>query len=236
MRDPQIFKKCANKLDVQETPTIFEGQLQSHQKQELIDLLQLSIEAFGTKFKNESFTRKIYNIFNNGLSKTALNTDLDKPIDSLILNFYEGRNPKSFKLERFDRAKQEDRQPSDMYQISILDLVEFLDGFDLNSIQLKEEDADLRYIELISAVFNAYVEKNASKYIGADFDSAEFAAAPGFELNTAYIRSEKTLSLVQNKVLAGPIKNRTRSFKKKGNQKTGFINADLMGQNNDNVE
>ena len=236
IRDPQILKKWAIKLEVQETPIVFEGQLQSYQKQELIELLQLSKEAFGTKFKNESFTRKIYNIFNNGLSKTALNTDLDKPIDSLILNFYEGRNPKSFKLERFDRAKQEERQPSDMYQISILDLVEFLDGFDLNSIQLKEEDADLRYIELISAVFNAYVEKNASKYIGADFDSAEFADAPGFELNTAYIRSEKTLSLVQNKVLAELFKIALGSFRKKRTKETDIINADLMAQINDNVE
>jgi hypothetical protein len=37
IRDPQILKKWANKLDVQETPVVFEGQLQSYQKQELID-------------------------------------------------------------------------------------------------------------------------------------------------------------------------------------------------------
>ena len=236
IRDPQILKKWANMLEVQEPPVIFEGQLQSNQKEELIDLLELSTEAFLTKFENESFTRKVYNIFNNGLSRTALNTDLDKPIDSLIINFYEGRNPKSFKLESFDRVKKEDRQPSDMYQISILDLVEFLDGFDLKTIELKEEDADLRYIELISSVFNAYVEKHASKYIGADFDSAEFADGPGFELNTSFISNEKTLSLVQNKVLAELFKIALGSFRKKRTKETDIINADLMAQINDNVE
>ena len=51
---------------------------------------------------------------------------VDKDIDALVVNFYENRNPKSFKLERFDRIESEPRKPSDMYQISILDLVEFL--------------------------------------------------------------------------------------------------------------
>ena len=41
IRDPQILKKWAQKLEVQEPTILFEGQLQSYQKDALIDLLEL---------------------------------------------------------------------------------------------------------------------------------------------------------------------------------------------------
>jgi len=236
IRDPRILEKWATKLEVQEISVLFEGQLALNQKEDLIDLLSLGESEFKTKFEKESFTRLIYNIFDNGRNKSALNLDLDKDIDALVVNFYENRNPKSFKLERFDRIESEPRKPSDMYQISILDLVEFLTSFDISDIELKEEDADLRYVELMSSIFNAYVEKHATKYVGADFDSADFAEGENFELNTAYISNEKTLSLVQNKVLSELFKIALGSFRKKRSKETDIINSDLMSQINEIVE
>lgn len=236
IRDPRILEKWAAKLEVQEISVLFEGQLALNQKEDLIALLSLGESEFKTKFENESFTRLIYNIFDNGRNKSALNLDLDKDIDALVVNFYENRNPKSFKLERFDRIESEPRKPSDMYQISILDLVEFLTSFDISDIELKEEDADLRYVELMSSIFNAYVEKHATKYVGADFDSADFAEGENFELNTAFISNEKTLSLVQNKVLSELFKIALGSFRKKRSKETDIINSDLMSQINEIVE
>lgn len=236
IRDPRILEKWAAKLEVQEISVLFEGQLASNQKEDLIALLSLGESEFKTKFEKESFTRLIYNIFDNGRNKSALNLDLDKDIDALVVNFYENRNPKSFKLERFDRIESEPRKPSDMYQISILDLVEFLTSFDISDIELKEEDADLRYVELMSSIFNAYVEKHATKYVGADFDSADFAEGENFELNTTYISNEKTLSLVQNKVLSELFKIALGSFRKKRSKETDIINSDLMSQINEIVE
>jgi cytidyltransferase-like protein len=236
IRDPRILEKWASKLEVQQISVLFEGQLALNQKEDLISLLSLGESEFKTKFKNESFTRLIYNIFDNGRNKSALNLDLDKDIDALVVNFYENRNPKSFKLERFDRIESEPRKPSDMYQISILDLVEFLTSFDISDIELKEEDADLRYVELMSSIFNAYVEKHATKYVGADFDSADFAEGENFELNTTYISNEKTISLVQNKVLSELFKIALGSFRKKRNKETAIINSDLMSQINEIVE
>lgn len=236
IRDPQVLNKWADKLGVNRTPVIFEGKLQSNQKDDLVRLLEISDADFAIRFKDHSFTRTIYNIFNNGLTNPALNYSLDNDIDGLIINFYEGKTIKSFKLERFDRKPQEDRSPSDMYQISILDLVEYITNFDINSIQLTEESADLRYIELISELYNGYVEKNATKYVGANFDSADFSDNPGFELNTNFINNEKTLSFVQNDVLAELYKIALGSFRKRRNKETDIINKDLMIQINDIVD
>jgi len=236
IRDPQVLNKWADILGVQRPPIIFQGKLQSNQKDDLISLLGMSDSDFSLRYEDQSFTRSIYNIFNNGLNNPALNTTLDNDIDGLILNFYEGKNPKSFKLERFDRKQQEPRQPSDMYQISILDLVEYITSFDLKDVSLEEEEPDLRYIELISILFNEYVEKNAPKYIGANFDSADFSDNKGFELNRAFISNEKTVSLVQNKVLSELFKITLGSFRKRRNKETEIINKDLMNQINDIVD
>ena len=236
IRDPQVLYHWADLLDVNRPQIIHQGMLTDIQKSELIEILEMSTDEFSKHFKNISFTRTIYNIFNKGLNATALNNTLDSDIDSIILNFYDNKNVKSFKLERFDRDNSSDRSPSDMYQISILDLVEFINQYNLSDIKLESEKTDERYIELISAVFNDYVDKNATKYIGASFDSADFASLPGFELNTAFIQNEKTVSLVQNKVLSELFKIALGSFRKKRTKETDIINADLMNKLNNIVE
>lgn len=236
IRDPQILNKWADKLEVNRPPVIFEGTLSGDQKEELVDLLQLHINEFKEQYENFSFTRKMYHIFNNGLNAPALNYNLDREIDGLIVNFYDGKSPKSFKLERFDREQKQERQPSDMYQLSILDLVEFLTSYDLEGVSLTNENADERYLELMSEVFNSYVEKSATKYIGANFNSADFADNKLFELNPTFISNEKTSSLIQNKVLSELFKITLGSFRKKRTKETNIINADLMSQINELVE
>jgi cytidyltransferase-like protein len=236
IRDPKILYHWADQLEVQRPQIIHQGVLSGDQRDELLVVLELSNEAFADKFKDISFTRHIYNIFNKGLNSTALNNTLESDVDSFILNFYEGKNVKSFKLERFDKKTDNDRNPSDMYQISILDLVEFMSQFDLTKIELKSEETDMRYIELISIIFNAYIEKHATKYVGASFNSADFASSPGFEINKEFIENEKTISHVQNKVLAELFKIALGSFRKKRNKETDIINKDLMTQLNEIVE
>ena len=236
IRDPKIIYKWADVLEVQRPQIIHQGNLTGDQKKSLLTILELSKESFIEKYKNLSFTREVYNIFNTGLNRTALNNTLDSDVDSFILNFYQGKNVKSFKLERFDIESGQDRSPSDMYQISILDLVEFMGQYDLTKVELESENADERYLELISIVFNAYVEKNATKYIGATFNSADFASHPGFELNKTFIQNEKTISLVQNKVLSELFKIALGSFRKKRVKETDIINKDLMAQLNTIVE
>jgi cytidyltransferase-like protein len=235
IRDPNILYKWADILSVQRPQVIFQGKLSDYQKEELVKLLEMNETQFKKEFTDASFTRKVYNIFNKGLNSTGLNLDLDKDIDSLILNFFDGKSVKNFKLERFDKAERESRNPSDMYQISILDLVEYISQYDIPSIELKEDDTDIRYIELISILFNSYVEKHATKYIGASFDSADFAQGEEFALNTTFIKNEKTLSLVQKDVLAELYKIALGSFRKKRTKETEIINAALMEQINEIV-
>ena len=239
IRDTKVLNEWADKLDVARPAIIFEGRLDSGQKDELVNLLSMNVDEFAQTYDNPdkpSFTRKVFNIFNKSLSKSALNTDLSKDVAGLIVNFHDGKELKSFKLDKFNKPLPEKRKPSDMYQITILDIVEYMSKTDLSSFDLSSTDADQRYLDLMSEVFNGYIQKNATKYIGAKFDSADFSDNPMFELNTKFITNEKTITLVQDKTLSELFKIALGSFRKKRTKETEIINSDLMAEINSIVE
>ena len=184
IRDPKILNEWADKLEVQRPQVIFKGVLASHQKDELVRILEMSPSARKRAYESLGFTRRMYNIFNNELTHTALNENLDSEIDSLIINFFDGKNGKNFKISETNKQVSEDRTASDTYQIALLDLVEFFTEYDINTIKVESDKADERYIELVSNIFNAYIKENASKYAGVNFDSADFSDRPECGLNT----------------------------------------------------
>ena len=236
IRDPKVLYEWADKLEVQRPQVVFTGELASNQKDELVRLLEMSTEERKQAYESLGFTRRMYNIFNTAITKPALNENLDSRIDSLIINFFDGKNVKTFKIQESDRVSTEERTSSDTYQIAMLDIVEFFVGYKIDDIKLESENADERYIELISNIFNAYVGENASKYAGVNFDSADFSDRPEFELNTKYLMNEKTIELVQNKVLSELFKISLGSFRKKRVKETEIINNDLMSQINEIVD
>jgi cytidyltransferase-like protein len=239
IRDTKILNKWAGLLEVAPPPVLFEGQLHSGQKDDIKRILGMSVLEFEKTFEDKdspSFTRTVFGIFNENMKQSALMNDLSKDVSGFIVNFHDGKSLQSFKLEKFNKKPSEDRKPSDMYQITILDIVEHLTQFNFEDINLSEEETDKRYLELMSEVFNNYVEKNATKYIGAKFDSADFSETPMFELNHKFLQNEKTLTLVQDKILSELFKITLGSFRKKRNKETDLINADLMNNINSIIE
>jgi cytidyltransferase-like protein len=237
INDPEILNKWSNKLQVQSSNVIFDGYLSQQQRNELLSILTMNNKDFSDKFDyssetndKTSFTFTIFKIFNPGISASALNSDLESEIDGLILNFIDGRTMSSFKIEDFNRTYdiEDNKESSHTYQIAVTDFLEFLTQYDLDTIQLEEENADYRYITIMSVIFNDYIGKNAAKYIGVNFESAEFASANSFKLNTKYIKNEKTLRFASNEILAELFKIILSSFRKKRNKPSDLIDSDTM--------
>ena len=242
--DPTILKKWANVLEVQGPSIIFDGYLNSVQKESLLAILEMSDREFNEKYDyleettdKISFTKEIIKLFNPSKISSTLHESLENEIDGLIVNFIDGKKTNSYKLEDFNRAKvNESRDSSHMYQITIADLLEHLTSYDFNEIKLTEENSDKRYIEAMSVVFNSYIEKNASKFVGVNFESAEFSSSKSFKLNTKYIQNEKTLKLVENSVLSELFKISLSTFRKKRTKTTDIINQDMMDRMNEIVD
>lgn len=242
--DSAIINKWAKTLDVQAQQPIFDGMLSQDQKKALLELLQMNDKDFSSSFdylietdNATSFTKEIYRIFDANSTKSVLQKDLESEIDGLILNFVEGKKIQSYKLEDFIRKPlNEGRESSHIYQITIADILEFVSTYDFSEIQLTEERADERYIELMSVVFNEYVAKNSSKFIGVDFESAEFATSESFKLNTNFIKNEKTVRHVSNEILAELFKITLGSFRKPRTKSSDILNDQMIEQLNSMVK
>ena len=242
--DSAIINKWAKTLDVQAQQPIFDGMLSQEQKKALLELLQMNDKDFSSSFdylietdNATSFTKEIYRIFDANSTKSVLQKDLESEIDGLILNFVEGKKIQSYKLEDFIRKPlNEGRESSHIYQITIADILEFVSTYDFSEIQLTEERADERYIELMSVVFNEYVAKNSSKFIGVDFESAEFATSESFKLNTNFIKNEKTVRHVSNEILAELFKITLGSFRKPRTKSSDILNDQMIEQLNSMVK
>lgn len=235
--DPKILTEWSRKLNVQGPSIIFDGMLSEEQKRSLRNLLSMTDEAYAKRFGNESFTMHIYKLFNPASYKSVLNEDLMKPIDGLIVSFADSSQVKSYKLDEFKQTNEsENRESSHMYQLTMVDLLEFLATQSLDEIELKETASDKRYLELVSVLYNMYVKENATKFIGVDFGAAEFSKSQLFNVNTKYIDNEKTLEYVQNPVLAELYKIMLSSFTKKRVKESALLNANLIAHLNEIIE
>jgi len=233
-------------MDVQSPSVIFDGYLSQEQRENLLELLAMGDREFADSFDyltetadKESFTKAIFKLFNPSITATALNSNLESEIDGLVINFIDGKTMKSFKLEDFLRAtaeKRDMRASSHTYQIAVTDFLEYVTMYDLDDVTIEEEHADYRYLEIMSVLFNGYIDKNSSKYIGVNFESAEFSTAQSFRLNSKYIKNEKTLKYTDNEILSELLKMILSSFRKKRTKATDLIDEDTLARMNDFID
>ena len=245
INDPSILNKWASVLEVQQPSVVFDGYLNELQKESLIKILSMNDKEFGESFDYDietedmtSFTKEIIKLFNPNMRSSVLHEDLEQPIDGLIVNFIEGKKMNSFKLEDFNNTKlnEGDNSSSHMYQITIADLLEYMISYDFGEVVLTEETADNRYIEMLSVIFNGYIDANASKFVGVNFESAEFSSSDSFKLNTNYIKNEKTLKYIENDILAELFKITLSTFRKKRSKVTDIIDQDMLNRMNEVIE
>lgn len=203
--NPKILQEWSRYLKVQGPSVIFYGTLDDTQKKSLFDFVETDTESLKKKFGTESFVKYVISVLNPRLKKTALNDDLNKPIDSVIFKFFDNYDGTvSAKLvDPIIRSMQTNhdtsKSTSDIYSITIVDILEFLEKNPkiINKVLLSS-DPDERYIELICDIFNAYVKENGKKYDDVDFQVPDFAKTKDFDLNLDFIKNEETKRLLDN--------------------------------------
>jgi len=229
LTDPIILAKWSSILGVQAPNIVFDGYLDFGQRSAIRELLseKLNKYAYETVGKT-SFTKALYNIFDKNVHETSLNNSLDKEIDSLVLTFNDNNKVKTYKIEDLFRKLNETKSSNHVYQITVLDLLEYLTSYDFNKIKLNEETMNKRYIEAISVVFNEYISENATKYIGVDFKDAEFSKNELFNINKVFINNETTLKYIENKMLSELFKITLGTFRKKKNKSNDILSEDMV--------
>lgn len=232
IRDPKVLNTWADYLNVERPPIIFEGKLSQDQINEIINLMEISDQDYNQKFKDNTFTKDVYKLFNQSYNKSTLQDSLDKPIDSIVINFKLDNNLKSFKLGQ-EGSTKEDRTISDLYQIIVLDMVEFLLNINYKDYKIKGNDENEKYLNLICDIFNQFINENSAKYIGLNFNSFEFVIdKEEFSINSKFIENQETLRLIENEIIAELFKIMLSTFRNNKKKETSLLTKEVIDQIN----
>ena len=242
--DPRVLTDWSNILQVEKPPVIFNGYLTGVQKEKILEYLSTPEKDLENIFNSQSFTRYIISILNPDLRTSALMNDIDKPIEGIVFKFITPGENEVYSARLIDpifqahasNVKQPiQRRSNDIYQIAMLDVIEYVEMLKLSDISLQAETPDERYIELICQIFNDYIKENGHKYIGVDFETPDFAKKPEFEINMSSIPNERTKEILRNQKLNDLFKIMVSSFRKYRKNVTPILTQNIVDVLNNKI-
>lgn len=239
--DKETLNKWADILEVERPPIIFEGELSDSQKRRILDFLNTPYNDLITRFKTESFTSFILTLLNPELKTSFLHNDLEKDIDGLIFRF-NGKEAMRVSNPEINIRKQEKtgEKPSDIYNLTLVFLQEFLTTLDFKKIKLREKSFEERYIEFISQVYNKFLQTSIYKNNfekGVDFELPTFLTREESGVNFQFVKDPETKTYLEksntNRELFKILLASMRSHKKKP---SGFFSKELIYNHNQLVD
>jgi cytidyltransferase-like protein len=197
----------ADLIDVEVPPIIFQGKLDDQQKVAINDFINSDYDSLKQKYGSYSFAKYLVSVLNPSLSKTALNDSLDEPIEGVVFRFgsIDGSgesftakilDPVFEDITRQNNIKKASYFPSDIYGITILEVMNFVLDKGVSHFTYEGEDPHDRYISYICSIFNEFVKNNGEKYLGLDFQEPDFFKKEGFETNLALVSNDVTKGLI----------------------------------------
>lgn len=242
--DPRVIGDWAKKLKVSSIQPIFAGKLNKEQKNKISEFISIPVEDQEEVFGTSSFASYIIKILNPTLKSTTLQNDLHSPIDSIVFEFFKPGDKESFTAKLIDpytknlmkETSPEDlrRTPADINEIVLLDILSYIEHRGLQEGELLMSTPEERYIELISSIFNDYVNDRGNSVQGIEFEMGDFIKGDEFDLNMDMIHNQKTKELLNSKdslkdlykVMLGSLRKR-RNPNKTGNVLTKEVIVDF---------
>ena len=239
--DKKTLSEWAGILEIERPPIIFEGKLSDVQVRKILDFLNTPYSSLIKRFKTENFTGFILTMLSPSLKSSFLNNNLEKEIDGLVFRFdgkeaYRVSNPEVV----LSKSEKKEQKPSDIYNLTLVILQEFLTSIDFKKIKLKEKSFEERYIEFISKVFNLFTHSSEYKknFTGeVDFELPRFLTREESGVNFKFVKDPETLELLKvsntNRELFKILLASMRSHKRKA---SGFFSKELISHHNELVD
>lgn len=227
--DSATLHHWASELHVEPMPHIFVGVLNDSQKKRIIELSRMTSHELEQTLDGKTFSEHLINTLNPNAGSSFLRKEGVFNVDALIFRFKRG-NGKVVTAKAMDDAFQrlsqynepkEDRVPNDLYSIALMEICAFAAERGLENYTLRERTTDFRYLELICALFNDFIEANIDRYEGVDFSEPEFMRTNDFDMNSRFIDNVRTLQFIKSSrtfeqlfkiMLAGLRKKRRRPY------------------------
>ena len=238
--------KWADLLNISKAPIIFQGILSEDQKIKILDFIGTPFRELVTKFKTESFIKYVSTVLNPKLKHGTLDNDSTKNIEGVVFRFGDEDDKDVtlakmvdpvFELMAKSRSdEKKDDEPNDIFQLTVLNIMNFIDNYNFKKFKIKGKDQDSRYISFVCQVFNAFIEKYKDDYKGLNFKEPSYMNSKTFDINKQFITNEETISLLEDKSNEKIFKIFLASFRKKKKKVNGIFTKEVIQQFNSTIE
>jgi cytidyltransferase-like protein len=244
IQDQEQLNNRADLLGVERPPIVFQGMLTDDQKNQILDFLRTPFDQLVSEYKTKSFVRYIIGVLNPSSKTSALNNDLDKPIEGIVFRFGEEDNGKEPILSKMvdpvftemakeKYSKRSEEKPSDFLGLTIMDIMNYILEEGVESFNVAGDSDDERYISFMSDVFVKFLGEYAYKYRGADFQEPDYLKKDEFRLNLDMIKDKRVLKYLDtDDSYESLFKLMLNSFRKIRKRASGIITAGIIDQFN----
>lgn len=203
--DKVLLEEWADFLDIENPPLIFQGLLAEDQKNKIMEFVRTPNNKLKDKFETNSFIRHLLAILSPEKSTSFLR-DTDRGlIEGVVFRF--GNENESFTAKiidpifysrKIENNTKRSSLPSDIYWLTLLDIVEYLQGVNLSNYNIEGENSEERYLSLMCNIFNDFIQKYGNKYKDVDFELPKFMQKESFKVGLEYIPNKQTAKIIMS--------------------------------------
>lgn len=201
----QLLEEWADFLEIENPPLIFQGLLSEEQKNKIMEFVRTPNDKLKEKFETNSFIRHLLSIIQPERSTSFLRDSDRGLIEGVVFKF--GNEDENFTAKiidpifyarKIENNTKKSSLPSDIYWLTLLDIVEYLQGVNISNYKIEGETAEERYLSLICNIFNDFIQKYGSKYKDVDFELPKFMQKEAFKVGLEYIPNKQTSKLIMS--------------------------------------
>ena len=194
------IEEYAKLFDVDPLPVIYKGKLNEKQLEVINLFLHTSEDDLDYVFNENNFAYFFYKILNPSMENSFLMDTFNDNLEKIIIRIngndefsFEILNPSYHKMNLENKTEY-----LETYSLILLNFLEFLQLIDYEKVKLKEITKDELYIELISSIFNEYVENIKKQIKDWNLSIPEFFSEDKFKINTFLLKNKNTINLLKS--------------------------------------
>lgn len=192
--------------------------------------VNLAKEVFRGQLNESDFSAIVESSTEENFERLVENISLSLPTGTSALVFETAEG-----LFKIGKKLEQTGKRGDLFDILLLDICEHLENTNVDRIKVSEARADDCYIEIVSEIFNSYVNKKGQDYLSTTLDKPEFMQKAG-RMNTAWLKNKTTKQIVESDSRYEYLFGVFLSHMRKPKNPSGLLSAPLTEKFNAKIE
>ena len=181
VKEGQVFERWAGLFGTEASRPVYEGQLDADTVEKLVQAAQREENQFVSLNESQVHTPGLLGGGNGGA------------IESLVFESAD----QLFKVDSRVAEERKAEKRSHLFDILLLDICEHLGSINIASFKPVSIHSDEAYIEVVSEVFNDFVDKRGRDFLSSGLERPRFLDKSG-RFNRTWIKNPKTVMLVES--------------------------------------